>query len=52
MFFQNITWLINNEFSLMSCYFVNIKNPFALKIKLEKEFIDEKELYIYIKSTL
>ena len=33
----------------MTFYFVNIKNPFALKIKLEKEFIDEKELYICIK---
>ena len=49
-FFQNITWLINNEFNLMSCYFVNIKSPFSLKMQVGKEFIDEKELYIYIKG--
>ena len=49
-FSQNITWLINNEFDFITCYFVNIKNPFTLKIELEKEIINEKELYIYIKG--
>jgi len=47
---QNITWIINNEFDLINCYFVNFKNPFAIKINLTKEIIDEKELYIYIKG--
>ena len=41
-FSQNITWLINNESDLITCYFVNIKNPFTLKIELEKEIINEK----------
>jgi len=51
-FSLNITWIINNKFNSMNCYFINIKNPFALKIEIEKEIIDEKELYIYIKGKI
>ena len=49
-FSQNISWLISNELDLIACYFINIRNPFFLNINLEKEIIDEKELYIYIKG--
>ena len=51
-FSQNITWLNNNEFDLMNCYFINFKNSFSLKIELAKEIIDEKELFIYIKGKI
>ena len=47
---QNITWIINNEFDLINCYFINYKNPFAIIINLKKKIIDEKELFIYIKG--
>jgi hypothetical protein len=33
-FSQKITCLINNEFDLMNCYFINFKNSFSLKIEL------------------
>ena len=49
-FFQNISWLINKELDLMNCYFINVNYPFSLKIELEKEIINEKELYIYIEG--
>ena len=49
---KNITWIINNEYDLVNCYFVNIQNSFALKMNLKKEIIDEKELYIYIKGKI
>ena len=47
---QNITWLINEEFQNINCYFTQTLNPFSLKITLKKEIINEKELYIYIKG--
>ena len=49
-FSLNITLLINNDLDSLNCYFINMKNPFTLKIELEKEIIEEKELYIYIKG--
>ena len=47
---QNIEWLINKDYDLINCYFINIKNPFSLKVELEKKIINENELYIYIKG--
>ena len=49
---QNITWLINNEFVKINCYFANSLTQFALKMNLKKEIINEKELYIYVKGKL
>ena len=49
-FFQNITWLINNEYEFLTCYFINNKKPFALRINLKKQIINEKELFVYIKG--
>ena len=49
---QNITWLNNNEFDLINCYFINYKNPFSVKINLKKEIIDEKILYLFIKGKI
>ena len=49
-FFQNITWLINNEYDFLTCYFINNKKPFSLRISLKKQIINEKELFIYIKG--
>ena len=49
-FSQNITWLINTKLDLINCYFINIKNPFSLRVDLGKEIVDTKELYIYIKG--
>ena len=49
-FSQNITWLINNEYNSLNCYYINVKYPISLRIELINEIIDEKELYIYIKG--
>ena len=48
--FQDMTWLINNEYDFINCYFINNKNPLTLKIDLKKQITSEKELYIYIKG--
>ena len=47
---QNISWLNNQEFEKINCYFANTLNPFAVKIKLKKEIINEKELYINVRG--
>ena len=49
---SNISWLINQEFDNINCYFANTLNPFSLQIILKKEIINEKELYIYVKGKI
>ena len=48
----NITWLIKEQFENINCYFVNTLNQLTLAIILNKEIINEKELYIYIKGKI
>ena len=43
---QNIEWLKKEEYENVICYFANTLNPFALKINLKQEIVNEKELYI------
>ena len=49
---QNITWLINNRYENIICYFKNTQNPFAIRLNLKKEITNEKELYIYLKGKI
>jgi len=49
---QNITWLIYEQYKNINCYFINTQNPFSLKIILQKDIIDEKELYIYLNGKI
>ena len=47
---QNITWLNNQEFEKINCYFADTLDPFTIAINLKKEILDEKELYIYVRG--
>ena len=39
-FSQNITWLLENDYNLINCYFINNKKPFGLKIVLKIDLSD------------
>ena len=49
---QDINWLINYEFNKFNCYFIKTLDPFALKLILKNEIINEKELYFYFKGKI
>ena len=49
---QDINWLINYEFDKFNCYFIKNVDPFALKLILKNDIMNEKELYLYFKGKI